>query len=242
VTEARASHADLDEELRRAKARKIAAILGPGSLRGARVLEIGTGSGVISAELAQLVSSGGSLDSVDVVDERIETAGYRFTHVTGTALPFDDGSFDLVISNHVIEHVGAEPDQAAHLREIARTLAANGRYYLATPSRVSIVEPHFHLPFLSWLPQGASDAYVRATGRGSHYDCRLLTRTKLKRLLTDARLTADDRSLDAVRLFAQEARAGRLARVVGRIPPASLRPLRGAIPTMIFVGGRASAA
>jgi hypothetical protein len=107
---------------------------------------------------------------------------------------------------------------------------------------VSIVEPHFHLPFLSWLPQGASDAYVRATGRGSHYDCRLLTRTKLKRLLTDAQLTADDRSLDAVRPFAQEARAGRLARVVGRIPPASLRPLRGAIPTMIFVGGRASAA
>ena len=242
MTETRASHADLDEDLRRAKARKIAAILGPDSLRGARVLEIGTGSGVISSELARLAIPGGSLDSVDVVDERIETGGYRFTHVTDTALPFDDESFDLVISNHVIEHVGAEADQAAHLREIARTLAANGRYYLASPSRASVVEPHFHLPFLSWLPQAASDAYVRATGRGSRYDCRLLTRTKLRRLLADARLTADDRSLDAVRLFAQEARAGRLARVVGHVPPASLRPLRGAIPTMIFVGGRASAA
>lgn len=240
--ETRASHANLDEGLRRAKARKIAELLGPESLRGARVLEIGTGAGVISAELARLAAPGGAVESVDVVDERIESEGYRFTRVDGTTVPFADAAFDVVISNHVIEHVGAEVDQAAHLREIARTLTPSGRFYLASPSRASVIEPHFHLPFLSWLPRGASDAYVRAAGRGSHYDCRLLTRTTLRRLLADARLTAEDCSLDAVQLFAQEARASRLARVVGHAPPASLRPLRAAVPTMIFVGGRASAA
>jgi 2-polyprenyl-3-methyl-5-hydroxy-6-metoxy-1,4-benzoquinol methylase len=53
---------------------------------------------------------------VDVNDERIITSGYAFTQVTGTLLPFPDTSFDVVISNHVIEHVGEPPEQLAHLR------------------------------------------------------------------------------------------------------------------------------
>src|SRR5262249_49347647 len=145
--DSRASHANLDAASRARKAQKIAALLGTDSLRGARVLEIGTGSGVISAELARLVGPDGIVESVDVVDERIEVEGYRFTRVSGTALPFADSSFDVVISNHVIEHVGSELDQAHHLREISRLLGTDGRYYLASPSRASIVEPHFQLPF-----------------------------------------------------------------------------------------------
>lgn len=46
------------------------------------------------------------------------------------AMPFQDGSFDLVIANHVLEHVA---DDLCALREIARVLAPDGRAILQTP-------------------------------------------------------------------------------------------------------------
>jgi SAM-dependent methyltransferase len=46
------------------------------------------------------------------------------------AIPFDDGSFDWVIANHVLEHVG-DLDKA--VSEIARVLAPGGRAILQTP-------------------------------------------------------------------------------------------------------------
>lgn len=46
------------------------------------------------------------------------------------ALPFAEGSFDLVIANHVLEHVA---DDLAALREIRRTLSPGGHAILQTP-------------------------------------------------------------------------------------------------------------
>src|SRR3546814_17958343 len=74
------------------------------------------------------------------------------------------------LSNHVIEHVGNADAQRHHLDEIRRVLAPDGVVYFAAPNRWRLVEPHFRLPFLSWLPNPASDRYVRVMGRGSHYD------------------------------------------------------------------------
>jgi SAM-dependent methyltransferase len=64
-------------------------------------------------------------------------------------LPFPDGTFDVVISNHVVEHV-ADPDR--HLSEIRRVLKASGVCYLATPNRWWLFEVHSRLAFLHWLP------------------------------------------------------------------------------------------
>jgi hypothetical protein len=47
-----------------------------------------------------------------------------------TAMPFDDGAFDVVIANHMLEHVG---DLPAALREIGRVLAPGGVAILQTP-------------------------------------------------------------------------------------------------------------
>jgi SAM-dependent methyltransferase len=49
-------------------------------------------------------------------------------------LPFPARSFDVVLSNHVIEHV---LNQRLHLGEIRRVLADRGVCYLATPNRSS---------------------------------------------------------------------------------------------------------
>ena len=47
-----------------------------------------------------------------------------------TDLPLDDGSFDLVICSHVLEHI---PDDAAALRELARVTASSGEALILSP-------------------------------------------------------------------------------------------------------------
>jgi SAM-dependent methyltransferase len=54
-------------------------------------------------------------------------------------LPFADGSFDLVLSHAVIEHVA---DAALYLRECARVLAPGGRVYLSTAPYLSFAGAH----------------------------------------------------------------------------------------------------
>lgn len=169
---ARQPHAILDRDSRVLKARKIIALVGADRFGHARrILEIGCGSGVIASTLARLGGEALEVHAADIVDNRVERDGFRFRQVEGTTLPYADASFDLVVSNHVIEHVGPPEAQAHHLREIRRILVPGGLAYLAVPNRWRLVEPHFRLPLLSWLPQGLADRYVRAAGRGSHYDC-----------------------------------------------------------------------
>jgi hypothetical protein len=68
----------------------------------------------------------------------------------GISLPFADGSFDLVFSNSVIEHVGSPEDQARFAAEIARV---GRQYWVQTPNRRFPVEQHLWTPLVHWLPR-----------------------------------------------------------------------------------------
>lgn len=126
-------------------------------LHGLRVLDIGTGSG----EIAALLGEHADVVSVDPHDARRVRAGYRYLRA-GTALPFADGSFDAVVSNHVIEHL---PDAALHLAEIARVLIPGGVCYLATPNRAWPLEVHHRVWWLHWLPRRVFEAALQRRGR-----------------------------------------------------------------------------
>ena len=119
---------------------------------------LGTGSGHVISRIARECRSA---TSVNVTDERVITEGYTFRTVPDVNLPFPDESFDVGISNQVIEHI---PPQADHIREIHRVLKKGGVVYLATPAKYALLEPHFKLPFLSWLPKPMADRYVRLFG------------------------------------------------------------------------------
>ncbi|HEX8803544.1 MAG TPA: class I SAM-dependent methyltransferase [Acidimicrobiales bacterium] len=226
----------LDRESRRAKAAKIATLVEMRRpLKGTRLLEIGTGGGIITSLLAEHVGPEGAVWSVDVDDLRTESDGYEFRLVEGTTLPFDDDDFDVVVSNHTIEHVGGPDEQLDHLREVARVMRPDGIGYLASPTRWALVEPHFKVPMLSWLPVSARDRALRLTRRGSVYDISPRTRPELLALVERAGLTATDATLDALRVTAGVEKVGPVTRLAAATPDRVLHLTRGAIPTMVFL-------
>lgn len=172
------SHAILDPESRRRKARKIAAVVSDHvNLPQADLLDLGTGSGHIAEEFARRAKR---VTSVDVTDERQVKAGFEFVKVDSAKLPFADKAFDVVVSNHVVEHV---PDQATHLQELLRVVKPGGVVYLATPNKLWLRDPHYRLPFISWLPRRTSQRYLQAFRPGKVWDIYPVSHFGLKRQL-----------------------------------------------------------
>lgn len=232
----RRPHAALDRETRVRKARKIAAIVGGDRFRTARaILEVGCGSGVIASVLAHLAGGNANVHAVDVVDNRVVSEGYAFQVVDGTTLPYSNDTFDIVVSNHVIEHVGNADAQRHHLDEIRRVLAPDGVVYFAAPNRWRLVEPHFRLPFLSWLPHPASDRYVRVMGRGSHYDCDPPSYARAVLLCRSAGFELRNRTVDVLRETLEVELNGPLPRVVSwLLPDLVAHALMPVMPTYVF--------
>ncbi|HEY1075960.1 MAG TPA: class I SAM-dependent methyltransferase [Fontimonas sp.] len=230
------SHASADVQQRVVKAEKIARLVGLDERLGSRceLLEIGTGSGVMAAWFA---GRGCDVTSVDVVDERVAREGFAFKQVNGVRLPFADRSFDLVVSNHSIEHVGDHEAQQAHLLEMARVCRNDGTAYLAVPNRWMLVEPHYGLVFLSWLPRGLADFYVRLAGRGTAYDCRPLSLPELSRMLGNAKWRYEQQVKTAVESLIATERASPawLRYAVRLLPDFTYHVLAPIFPTLIFV-------
>lgn len=232
----RSGHASLDLRSREKKAEKIRALLAAErELRGCNLLEVGVGSGAIAARLADAVKPSGEVWGVDVRDSRIVTDGFHFGLVEDTSLPFADRFFDVVVSNHVVEHVGPRSAQLAHFRELARVLKDDGVAYLATPNRWALVEPHFHLPLLSWLPVRARSPYVRFAGRGQGYDCEPRSRAELLELCASAGFDVTDRTIEAARLTVEIEDSSPPARRLARAPDRVLRALLPLVPTHIAI-------
>jgi arsenite methyltransferase len=101
---------------------------------GEAVLDLGCGAGFDSFVAAQLVGTAGRVAGVDMSAEMVAVAAAGLREVTFPqiefrvaeveALPFPDASFDIALSNGVLNLI---PDKAAALREIFRVLRPGGR-------------------------------------------------------------------------------------------------------------------
>jgi ubiquinone/menaquinone biosynthesis C-methylase UbiE len=109
-----------------------------GDMEGVRVLDLGSGSGMDTFIASLITGPTGAVIGLDMTDsqrakaERLrQREGFRnVTYVKGyiDAAPFEDGSFDVIISNGVINLAVDKPQV---FREIARLLSPGGRLAIA---------------------------------------------------------------------------------------------------------------
>lgn len=238
TTGVRHGHASLDLLTRAPKAAKIERLLNLGERPDSRrVLEVGTGAGAIAHYFATHPTLDFQVEAVDVDDRRRIKERYSFTKVEGTTLPFHNAQFDVVISNHVIEHVGDADAQRHHLDELRRVLKADGIGYLAMPNRWQLVEPHYQLAFLSWLPERFRSPYLRLRRYDREYDCRPLSLSTLESMLSGAGLRFTQQHGRALRLTYELEKPNALAwRCFLRYLPESFYTLlRRGFPTLIYL-------
>lgn len=236
ITAERQPHAVLDLPSRRLKALKIERLLALDRYRGPfELLEIGTGSGGIAHYFANHQTLNCQVTAVDIVDQRSVREGYDFITVDGTELPFSEHQFDVVLSNHVIEHVGNAAAQTLHLREMRRVMKQGGIGYLAVPNRWQLVEPHYRLPFLSWLPRRLRTPYLRLLRSAQHYDCEPLTQFAIETLLRNAGFSYRNLCVTAFRETLRiENPQGWLTAAAAQLPDTLLGAMTAIIPTLIY--------
>lgn len=111
-----------------------------------RVLDAGCGGGGMPLSLAEHASEVVGIDPIN----RFGDAGVRlaqerglsrlhFLQADGMQLPFAAGTFDLVLSHAVIEHV---EDAPLYLRECRRVMAPGARFFLSTAPYLSFAGAH----------------------------------------------------------------------------------------------------
>ena len=179
----------LDEDKRRQKAAKILAVLrhalGRDDLSGLRAVDVGCSAGFIADELA-----GRRRHHARCRHRRAGAGAGQGAFRAPGHLPLRAGGGHAVRGRQRRRR-GPQPHLRARRRPgrgaAPRSTGSCPRtacVYLGLANRLGVVEPHYRLPFLSWLPHGPlADRYVRAFGRADHYYERFRTRPGLRRLV-----------------------------------------------------------
>ena len=108
-----------------------------------RILDLGCGPGVSAFALGERLGPGTEITGIDLAHNMVALAErhhrrryphldrVRFQQADATALPFDDGAFDLAVGHSFLYLV---PDRPAVLREVRRVLEPGGTLVLLEPA------------------------------------------------------------------------------------------------------------
>lgn len=105
---------------------------------GDRILEIGCGIGTVVSELARqgYEAMGTDISQVAIEYGRAKYGNIRLEVQPAEELPYANGTFDVVLSFDLFEHI-ARIDR--HVGEVHRVLKTGGHYLFETPNKLSNV-------------------------------------------------------------------------------------------------------
>lgn len=128
-----------------------------------RVLDLGSGMGGFAVAMRRAGECVIAFDYNPAYCEIARTRARRYDLNlaalvgAGEALPFPDASFHLVTCWDVLEHV-QEP--ARLLGEISRVLEVDGSALITVINRFALVDPHYHLRGINYLPRSIGEKYI----------------------------------------------------------------------------------
>jgi len=147
-------------------------------------LDIGSSSGIITSLLGNHFSLAIGIDidqeAVRYAKEHHSSDRNQFLIADAMRMPFKDGSLDVVVCNHIYEHV---PEARRLMDEIHRVMKDEGFCYFSAGNKHMIIEGHYSLPFLSWLPKPLANIYLRLSRKGKFYYEEHLSLRSLRQLV-----------------------------------------------------------
>ena len=134
------------------------------------LLDVGSSTGIIDNILASKFKKVVGVDidrnAVDFAKKSFKKKNLEFKLDDAMELSFKKENFDIVICAQIYEHV---PNSQKLLSEIYRVLKPGGVCYFAAINKLWPWEPHYNLPFLSWLPKTIAHLYVQILGKAKKY-------------------------------------------------------------------------
>ena len=175
-----------DEVSRVKKANKTISILKDycKDLSSLTLLDIGSSSGIMTYEYAKYFYK---VIGIDIDKQAIEFATKNFNknNIEYLVSPVEESnlnenSFDVITCSHIYEHV---PSAEILMENIFKLLKPGGVCYFAAGNRFKIIETHYKLPFLSYLPKKLANLYLRMFTNNSEYYENLLSYRNLKKIV-----------------------------------------------------------
>jgi SAM-dependent methyltransferase len=133
-----------------------------------RILDLGAGKGGFLLDLAgRGLKAVGIEYNPDYIDEALRLANEKGLNIEiergdGESLPFGDSSFDFINMSEVFEHVH---DPRKVMQEVSRTLSKGGEAYISIPNRYGLIDPHYHLVFINWMPRVVAEWIISLFGK-----------------------------------------------------------------------------
>jgi 2-polyprenyl-3-methyl-5-hydroxy-6-metoxy-1,4-benzoquinol methylase len=164
------------------------------------LVDIGSSTGIMTNEYAKYFKTviGVDLDEQAVIyaNEKYGAENVRFISSPIEVVELPESSVDVVTCTQIYEHV---PSETILLDSIYKLLKPGGICYFAASNRFKIIEPHYNLPFLSFLPKKVANVYIKIFTTHDEYYENLLSLRNLKILVS--KFEVIDYTLKVINIF-----------------------------------------
>lgn len=132
-------------------------------------LDIGSGFGMYAQELAKHIKKVVAVEPfTGAYEKAIKLNRLKNIQFINALIEDYRGNekFDLAISLTTLEHM---PKAEESFQHVFKCMKKKSLLYITAPNKLWPVEPHYALPFLSWLPLRLANVYLQLTGKGVSY-------------------------------------------------------------------------
>ena len=175
-----------DVEVRTQKALKALSIIDDFKINtdGLTLLDIGCSSGIMTKIYSNHFSKTIGIDidksAIDFAIDNFNQENLKFFNISYNSSELLNKKFDVITCSHIYEHVDDPQDL---MDTIYSLLKPGGICLFIAGNKLKFIEPHFKLPFLSYMPSKLGNLYIKLMKREGEFYQKHLSFFKLRKLV-----------------------------------------------------------